>query len=45
MTKYCVLYLVSGREERSPWFHSRVRACRALDILRALHGRAILMRD
>lgn len=45
MTKFCVLYLGHGREQRSPWFSSRDRAVRALEILQRRHGRAVLLRD
>lgn len=45
MTKFCVLYLVQGREVRSPWFRSHDRACRALAILQRHYGPAILLRD
>lgn len=45
MTKFCVLYLDHGREQRSPWFSSRDRARRALAILTRRYGRAILLKD
>lgn len=41
----CVLYLVNGKEKRSPWIHSLERGERALAILKARHGQAILFRD
>lgn len=38
MTKYCVLYLVTGRERQSPWFLDRGRARRAREIIRRRYG-------
>lgn len=43
--KQCVLYLVNGRERRSPWFYREETARRALTLMQAKHGRAILYRD
>lgn len=43
--KRCVLYLVNGRERRSPWFYRDETARRALALMQAKHGRAILFRD
>jgi len=46
MTKYCVLYLVAGRERRSPWFLDQARAQRALEIIKRRYGdRAIIYWD
>lgn len=43
--KCCVLYLVNGKEKRSPWLYSLAHGERALAILKARHGQAILFRD
>ncbi len=43
--KCCVVYMVNGKERRSPWLYSLERGERALAILKARHGRAILFRD
>jgi hypothetical protein len=35
-----------GKEQRTPWFHSRERASEALELMKARHGgRAILYID
>ena len=45
MRKYQVLYLVNGKEHATPWFMGRGRAERALEIIRAKHGRAVIYVD
>lgn len=45
MTKFCIVYLNQGRERCSPWFSSRDRACRALEVLKRRYGQAVLLRD
>jgi hypothetical protein len=45
MIKTCVIYLVSGAERQSPWFTDEARVNRALAILRARYGNAVLYRD
>lgn len=45
MSKTCVIYLVSGAERQSPWFADDARANRALAVLRARYGNAVLYRD
>lgn len=42
---YRVFYLKDGRERRSPWFASRKRAQRALEVMKARYGRAIIYVD
>ena len=36
--RVCVLYLVNGKEQRTPWFHSYERANQALRIMAAKYG-------
>lgn len=43
--RYCVLYVEGGREKRSPWFSSPQRVNRALSVIAARHGRAIVYVD
>jgi len=38
MTKYCVLYLVAGRERQSPWLLDQGRAQRAREVIRRRYG-------
>ena len=44
-TRWCVMYLVAGKEHQSAWFSCRHRAVQALQILQARHGRAFICRD
>lgn len=43
--RYCVLYVINGKEERSPWFSDHARAHQAREILAAKHGAAIVYVD
>jgi hypothetical protein len=45
MRKYQVLYEVNGREHASPWFTNRECAERALALIRAKHGPAVIYVD
>ena len=36
--RFLVLYLVNGRERRSPWFYSKERARMALALMRKRYG-------
>jgi len=45
MRKYQVLYMINGREHASPWFTSRERVERALHLIRAKHGPAVIYVD
>lgn len=46
-TKRCVLYVVNGRERRSPWFYRDETARKALELMQAKHGvrNCMLYRD
>lgn len=45
--RFCVLYLVNGEEQRSPWFNSKDRARSALALMRGRYGKhnAIIYAD
>jgi hypothetical protein len=43
--KRCVLYRKDGIEKRTPWFYTAERASRALAIMQARYGAAVLYRD
>ncbi len=45
MTRTCVIYMQSGKEQQTPWFTDTARATRALAIIRKRYGPAVLYRD
>lgn len=46
-TKRCVVYVVNGRERRSPWFYTDTGARQALEAMKQKYGErsAFLFRD
>jgi hypothetical protein len=43
--RYCVAYVERGRERFSPWFADKGLAQRALALLSARHGKAVIIVD
>lgn len=35
---YCVIFLKNGKEHQTPWFASKERARRALDLMKRRYG-------
>ena len=44
--RFCIVYLVGGKERATPWLHSRERAALALEIVRRKYdANAVIYRD